>query len=219
MSLNFIMSVARYGCLFFLWMVLPLTGGVPKKWTEQTNAKVLDARMLDGDSFGMTVDGKTGKPLKRTYRLYGVDCPESDESDPAVKDRIDEQAKHFGVPAKDIPVWGKKAAEVTKKLLSEGNPKVHTFGPTGEEVKKANGRPQRYLAVVEVTADDGKRRLLHEILLEQGLARAHGYRAPWPEETLKKVGKAKAGNEFMEDLEKAEARAKRARAGIWKGRR
>ena len=170
----------------------------------------------DGDSFGMTVDGGKGKRLKRTYRLYGVDCPESDPKDPLVRERIDEQAKHFGVPAEQIPAWGKKAAEFTERLLKKGKPKVFTFGRLGEEVQKNKGRRQRHYVLIEVTDQSGARRWLHELLLEAGLARAYGEPAPWPDKDLQRDGEKETREQFMKDLRKLESKAKRDKAGIWR---
>lgn len=156
-----------------------------------------------------------GKRVKRTYRLYGADCPETEVRDPFLKERIEKQAKHFGVPEEQIATWGKKAAEFSEKLLKGGKPKILTFGPMGEKVPKNKVRRQRYYALIEVTDENGVRRWQHELLLEAGLARAYGEPGPWPEKALERGGDNKVREEFMKDLKKLENKAKRDGVGIW----
>jgi len=205
-------------CAWFCITAAPLDAREPAKWVEQKNPALLPATEADGDSFGMTVASPTGKRVKRTYRLYGADCPESDEKDARIKERIKEQAEHFACPENEIPAWGKKATDFTNKLLSKGDPQVYTLGVMGDEVRKVKGRPQRYYALVEVTAQDGKRRMLHELLLEAGLARAYSDPAPWPEKEVKRLGKEKTEERFKRELEQMENKAKREKKGIWAGR-
>lgn len=185
------------------------------KWVEQKGVKLLAERQADGDSFGMTVAGAKN-PLKRTYRLYGVDCPEKDAKDPLLKDRIKEQAEWFGRKPEEIPGLGKDAAAFAEKLLKNGKPRVLTRGKMGQKVQKAAGRPQRYYAMIEVTAPDGRRRWLHELLLEAGHARAYGFPAAWPPEQEDRHGEKEAEKKFMKDLEHLENAAKRAGLGLWK---
>jgi endonuclease YncB( thermonuclease family) len=185
------------------------------KWIVQKGAEFLEERQADGDSFGMRVIGAKNR-VKRTYRLYGVDCPETDARAGLLAGRIAEQAKHFGVKPEDIPVLGKKAAEYTVDLLKNGNPLVRTLGLMGEDAPGGANDPKRRYALVEVIAPDGSRRMLHELLIENGLARAHGQAAPWPEKILRHVGEKKAKERFMKDLERLENAAKRAGLGLWK---
>ena len=93
-------------------------------------------------------------------------------------ERIGEQAKHFGVKPEDIPASGKKATEYTLELLKKGEPLVRTLGTMGEDAAGSANDPQRRYALVEVSTPDGTWRMLHELLIENGLARAHGQAAP-----------------------------------------
>lgn len=201
---------------FFCIVAVPSNAKAAEQWVEQKNPACLPEREADGDSFGMTVQSPAGKRVKRTYRLYGVDCPEADGKDPLVQERIKEQADHFGVPPEKIPAWGKKAAEFTEQLLKKGKPRVFTRGKMGEKALKVGDRPQRYYALVEVTAPDGRRRWLHELLLEAGLARAYGIPAAWPPEEEKRHGRKAAEEKFMDHLRRLEKAAKRDGRGIWK---
>jgi endonuclease YncB( thermonuclease family) len=185
------------------------------KWVEQAGAKLSDARQADGDSFGIELKSAKGNPLLRTYRLYGVDCPESDSRDKVLDRRRAEQSKWFGCDAKEIPALGKAAAAFTEKLLKHGKPRILTRGKMGKKAEKSPGRPQRYYALVEVTAADGQRRWLHELLLEAGLARAYGVPAPWPPEEEDRHGEKAAEEDFKKHLERLEKAAKRAQLGVW----
>jgi len=185
------------------------------KWFEH-DAKLSKERLSDGDSFGMEIKTPKGNPTTRTYRLYGVDCPETDDKDHFAPARIKEQADWFGCETDDIPALGKEAAEFTRKLLTKGKPLIFTRGTMGEKTDKVKGRPQRYFALVEVTAEDGTRRWLHELLLEAGLARAYGAPAAWPPKEEDRNGREKAEKKFKEDLKRLENKAKREKVGAWK---
>lgn len=181
-------------------------------WKEYAEVTLAPDVQLDGDSFGLKIPGARGEP--KTYRLYGVDCPESDGKDKAVADRIKEQAEAFGCDEKDIPRMGKEAAEFTKKLLTKGKPRLLT---KGEEVKKSPGRPQRYFAIVEVTVD-GKPELLHELLLKNGHARAFGMPAPWARKMPDDLEAEEARAKFMRHLKNLESGARSQRLGVWSQR-
>ena len=213
-------SAARFLFALALLQVGFLTelhaGKSEEKWVEQKDAKLSDERQSDGDSFGMEIKSAKGNPLLRTYRLYGVDCPESDERDKVLDQRRGEQAAWFDCDPKEITRLGKEAADFTEKLLKHGKPKILTRGKMGTKAEKSPGRPQRYYALVEVTAKDGKRRWLHELLLENGLARAYGMPAPWPPEEEDRHGAKEAEEEFRKHLEKLEKAAKRQGLGVWK---
>lgn len=191
-------------------------GKSESKWVEQAGAKLSDARQADGDSFGIELNSAKGNPLLRTYRLYGVDCPESDSRDKVLDQRRAEQAKWFDCAPQQIPTLGKEAAAFTGKLLKHGKPRILTRGKMGKKAEKSPGRPQRYYALVEVTAPDGRRRWLHELLLESGLARAYGVPAAWPPEEEDRHGEKAAEEEFAKHLERLEKAAKRGQLGVWK---
>lgn len=204
---------AALACL----LVLPAAAAekAADKWVEQKVVELSDERQADGDSFAFEIEGPSGKPVLRSFRLYGVDCPESDAGDKVLSKRITEQAEHFGVEAKEVPKFGKEAARFTERLLKRGKVRLLTRGKLGQKTEKHPGRPQRYYAMIEVEGPDGKRRWLHEILLENGLARAYGRPAPWPVQEEDRHGEKAACDEFEKSNERLEKAAKRAKAGIW----
>lgn len=196
-------------CLLAASSAANAKGKAKTGWKEHAEVTLAPGIQIDGDSFGLKIPRAKGDP--KTYRLYGVDCPESNGKDKAVAGRIKKQAKVFGCDEKDILRMGKEAAAFTKKLLTEGKPRLLT---TGEEVKPSPGRPQRYYAIVEVTVN-GKSELLHELLLKNGHARAFGVNAPWARKMPDKLDAAEARDDFKRHLKTLEAGAKNKHLGVW----
>ena len=191
------------------WLILIL-GLVPalatakgKRWLIYERCELVDDKYFDGDSFSV----KALTDYVYVFRLYGVDCPETDKR---VKSRLTEQAKEFKIEEKDVIKWGKKASAFTKKFLRK------PFTVYTRKAKAAGAsKKARYYAIV-VNAD-GK--LLDEALVEAGLARAYGMGADWDEPFW---GKTKAdlprkidSKRFMTKLRFLENKAKREEAGVW----
>lgn len=178
--------------LFFSLSWLPA-----KDWVEYDGCRLTPGAYHDGDSFsqvsGLKVGGK--RASKTNWRLYGVDCAETDDREP---ERLREQAKAFGVPESALKGWGKKAMEFSEKFLS-GPFRVMTLR---EDAAGASAK-NRYYAII-IGADG---RLLHEALLEAGLARAYGMPAPWPPKST--------AEHFEQKLKAIERSARSAKAGIW----
>ena len=211
-------SPTLLSCALFVAALVPSASAADKageKWVEQKVARLSDERQADGDSFAFEIEGSSGMPVLRSFRLYGVDCPESDAGDKVLSKRIADQAEHFGVDPGDVPKFCKEAARFTEKLLKRGKVRLLTRGKLGQKTEKHPGRPQRYYAMVEVEGPDGKRRWLHELLLENGFARAYGKPAPWPVQEEDRHGEKAACDEFEKANERLEKSAKRAKAGIW----
>ena len=176
---------------FFLFVVLCPA----KDWTEYTGCRLTPGAYHDGDSFSQVAGMKTGgkRETKTNWRLYGVDCAETDQREPG---RLKEQALAFRVPEASLNSWGKKASEFSEKFLSEPF-RVMTLR---EDAAGASAK-NRYYAII-IGADG---RLLNEALVEAGLARAYGMPAPWPDKHAR----------FEEHLKSLERTARAAKAGIW----
>jgi endonuclease YncB( thermonuclease family) len=146
-----------------------------------------DDRGNDGDSFRVKLpDGRT-----EIIRLYFVDAPES-----AFKSygggqnnhkRIAQQAADLGgiSPQQAVEI-GKKAKTYVLALLSAAPFTLHTEwdDPFGD---------RRYHAFIEVKVK-GKPRFLHELLVENGLARIHTKGAPLPDGTSERKQKDRLFN-------------------------
>jgi len=149
----------------------------------------------DGDSFLVQLsDGR-----EFVFRLYYVDCPESDGSQRTSFERIQEQSAFFGIPN---PLTTKRAGieagEKTREWLAEPFT-VHTSfakAPSGQG-------GQRYYAFIEL--EDGT--LLGEKLITEGWARVHGTQRRTPDGTYFKDHAA-----LLEDLQLVAAVN---RNGVW----
>ncbi|MCP5536807.1 MAG: thermonuclease family protein [Akkermansiaceae bacterium] len=175
-----------------------------EKWLTYERCELADDKYFDGDSF--SVKALTGYTY--VFRLYGVDCPETDKR---VKSRLVEQAKEFNIEEKDVIKWGKKAADFSKKFLRKPFTVYTRKTKAGGASKKA-----RYFAIV-VNAE-GKR--LDEALVEAGLARAYGMGAEWDEpfwhKTINDLPSRMTSKRFISKLHSLESKAKRDKAGVWK---
>ncbi|HEX4638708.1 MAG TPA: thermonuclease family protein [Chthoniobacterales bacterium] len=163
--------------------------GAHGQWTTLTNCRYQPNAANDGDSFHVVAGNK-----KYLFRLYFVDAPETDGS---LGDRIDEQAKYFGIIPQHTIQVGKLATEFTKEKLS-GNFTVRTC------FQDALGRSkmERFYAIVQTPSGD-----LAEQLIENGLARIHGASA-------NAIGLPPGKTEWRK-LERLEKTAKAERVGGW----
>jgi endonuclease YncB( thermonuclease family) len=147
---------------------------------------------MDGDSFHVLHEGKN-----HIFRLYFVDCPETDTTFPQ---RIADQMEDFGLAnEKAVLAAGENAKEFTKKMLS-GQFTVLTKW----ENARGNSRQARNYAVIFV----GKKNLAEE-LARSGWARAYGMPADYPD-----AARAKS---FKNGLRRLQANAIRQKLGAFAG--
>lgn len=172
-----------------------------KGWIAYDACVLQSGKYFDGDSFNQVVGMKSGgkRPSTLNWRLYGIDCPETDQRS---KPRVQEQAKYFRLREDDVLLWGKKASEFSRKFLATPF-MVHTL----RQKSKGDSDKPRYYAII--IGGDG--RALHEVLVEEGLARAYGMPAPWPE--------GRSEKHFTDRLKQLERSAKAAKKGIWGSKR
>ena len=123
-----------------------------------------------------------------------MDTPETDSS---LNDRIDEQAKYFGITPEQTIKVGKIATQFTREKLTQPFSVRTCF-------QDALGRSkmERFYAIVQTTSGD-----LGEQLIENGLARIHGASA-------NPVGLPRANVEWQK-LEGLERAAKLEKVGGW----
>ena len=170
-------------------------------------------KFVDGDSFHLKVP--IGRGMQDWgIRLYGIDCAETDARFP---ERLAAQAKSMGLADKEAVLrWGEKAKARTVELLKGAKQiSLHVKSKGKEKTRKADGQDERYYGIVELLMPDGKRELLHKLLLKEGLALSGALQAPWPPEKENKDGEEKAREEFERDNERAALDAKKAKKGFW----
>jgi len=166
------------------------SGAVERGWTVLRDARLIESRYFDGDSFHL----KPARGEEGVFRLYFADCPETDL---ALKERIAGQAKAFGVAADRIPPLGRRAVEFTRAFLKDGCTVY-----TKNEVAEGQSRMTRHFAFIEANG-----RWLHEALVEAGLARAYGKSIDLPDGTTVR--------EHWNRLNALQAGARKRGAGAW----
>lgn len=175
------------GCL-----LLALEHASARGWEKLENCRLAPDQYVDGDSFHVLHQGKN-----HIFRLYFVDCPETDISFPR---RVAEQRKDFGLPndAAVLAVGG-KAKEFTKAMLA-GRFTVLT---KWEDARGHSRQPRSY-AVILV----GQKNLAEE-LVRAGLARTFGMPADYPD--------AAHAKSYKESLRRLRADAIRKKLGAFAG--
>lgn len=164
-----------------------------------SNCRLIDRRNNDGDSFHAMVNGK-----QEELRLYFVDCPESAikkyrDGNSNIK-RIRQQGEYFGgLEPEQTTQIGQDAKVFTKALLKKG---FDVFTK-----REFVFEPPRIHAFIQVK-HGGKKRFLHELLVEEGLGRIYTKPADLPDGTSASRQKVK-----LKSLEKA---ARSAGKGAWK---
>jgi len=175
---------------FFSLSILPtllVTSAGAKGWETWDDCRLATYEYYDGDSFHVVKGGKD-----KIFRLYAVDTAETSDEHP---DRISEQQGFFRATKEEILRAGKKATELTRRLLQ----KPFTVETQWIDAK-GSSRAQRFFA--KITLSDGSD--LGVRLVEAGLARVYGMR-----EGLT--------SSYLGKLDQAQANARRSRLGLWGG--
>ena len=158
-------------------------------WVTLQGGHYLIKRPNDGDSFHVSVEGH-----EYIFRLYFVDAPETSAE---FRDRVEEQAKYFGVTVDQVLEVGDLAKQFTRQKLTEP-----FLVRTCWEDAGGRSRMQRFYAFVQTRTGD-----LGEQLVENGLARSHPA-------TARPEGLTSAAAEWQK-LIALERKAKREKVGGW----
>ena len=179
-------------------------------WRVYYNVRFVQEEYRDGDTFSLKV--KSGsREITWKIRLYGSDTPES-KAAALAPETLAIQAKAFGLAGEqDVLAWGGKASAATETWLSSAK-QIDLFVPEGGKEKGEDGR---YFGIVRIIPKDGEPYLLHERLLEEGLAGPTSTMAPWPEKDFRRWNETELRDRFRRDLEQKASKAKRDRIGIW----
>jgi DNA uptake protein ComE-like DNA-binding protein len=158
-------------------------------WRELKNCRLLQNQANDADSFHVQAAGR-----EYIFRLYFVDAPETDAS---VADRVQDQARYFGITAEQTQRLGELARAFTREKL--GRP--FTVRTVMQDARGRSALP-RYFAFVEAAEGD-----MAELLVANGLARVYGAAA-----TL--VGLSSPERQWQK-LRQLEQQAKAEKIGAW----
>jgi competence ComEA-like helix-hairpin-helix protein len=160
------------------------------KWETLSGCRLVTNAAVDGDSFHVLHKGR-----EYIFRLYFVDAP---ESDPAMRDRIQDQAAYFGIAPFDVPRAGRLASQFTREKLTGRDITIVT------RWQNALGRSSlvRFYGVVLINGTN-----LAEELVANGLARIKGLRANWPD--------GPRSTTFISKLKNLELTAHEKKRGVW----
>lgn len=171
-----------------LWLAA-ITARAHEPWQVLRDCRVVANESSDADSFNVRAGGR-----EYVFRLYFVDAPETDNSFP---DRVDEQAKYFGVTSTQALQLGLHAKNFTREKL------VRPFTVrTCRQDAMGRSALGRFYAFVETAEGD-----LAELLVANGLAPVYGSAAT-------PVGLSSPDREWRK-LQRLEREAKGARVGGW----
>lgn len=177
---------------------LPGRGIAQEAWQSFPGSRFVKEDWFDGDSFRVEIE-RNGKTERHVVRLYFVDCPETTTDRDSDKKRVLEQARYFGIAPPTLVVeHGLAAREKVRALLQKPFTVRTAFASA-----PGRSRLPRIYALVQ-TADG---RDLGGLLVEAGLARAHGVSRSLPDGT--------SGNEASARYADLEAAAMLSRRGIW----
>lgn len=158
-------------------------------WVTLENCSLVANSFNDGDSFHVRVKRK-----EYIFRLYYVDAP---ETDPTLKERVEEQAKYFGITIEQALQVGQFAKAFTSEKLS------HPFTVrTSRQDALGRSQKERFYAFIQIGNAD-----LAEELVRNGLARIHGTSG-------KPIGLLTADAEWAR-LEQLEVDARSEKMGGW----
>ncbi len=159
------------------------------KWHRYDDCRLIKQDFNDGDSFHVQCGRR-----HYIFRLYFVDAPETDLSFP---DRVDAQAKHWGLTPKQTLRLGQAATAFTKTFLT----KPFTVHTKRMDARGRSDRP-RYFGMIETEAG-----FLSLALVRHGLARVFGMSTALPD--------GKESSRHWGHLRSAEKAAKREKRGGW----
>ena len=172
---------------FYALCVTSLSAREP--WVTLKDCHYVANAANDGDSFHVRNGGK-----QYLFRLYFVDAPETDE---ALGERVEEQAKYFGVTVPQTYQVGEAAKHFVQKELA-----CSFIVRTRMQDALGRSKMERFYAFVEIDHHD-----LGEELVANGLARLHGIDS-------RPLGTGSVEVEWRK-LRRLERTAKEQKVGAW----
>lgn len=160
------------------------------EWDKLEDCQLVANEYGDGDSFHVRQNDKDF-----IFRLYYVDCPETDNRFP---ERVEEQARYFGITPAQARTLGERATEFTRSALR--NP--FTVWTKWQDARGASRKHRFYALVITRTGD------LAQGLVASGLARVFGMKA-------KTLPNGMDEKSYLSMLRQMEGLAKKRKLGGW----
>lgn len=158
-------------------------------------ARFIESRTNEADTLRIKVNDTEEEHV---FVLYFIDALDASSTHPQ---RVQEQARYFGVSSQKVIEEGQEAAAYVTKLLKECPFSVMT---------KWEGVPglSRYYALVLVENSPGKWVYLADLLVQRGYARVAGVTTTLPSDP-------RSLNDYALELQALRKQAERDKAGIW----
>jgi endonuclease YncB( thermonuclease family) len=158
-------------------------------------ARLIESRANEADTLRIKVSDTEDEHI---FVLYFVDAPDISLTHPQ---RVQEQARYFGVSSQRIVEEGQRAVQYVTQLLKEHPFTVMT---RWEEVPGLS----RFYALILVEISPGKQVYLADLLVQQGYARVAGVTSSLPAD-------ARSISDYALELQELRKRAQQSKAGIW----
>jgi endonuclease YncB( thermonuclease family) len=172
------------------------TGGQPlPPFKIFPKARLIESRANEADTLRIKVSDTEDEHI---FVLYFVDAPDTSLTHPQ---RVQEQARYFGVSSQRVIEEGQRAAQYVTQLLKDHSFTVMT---RWEEVPGLS----RYYALILVEISPGKHVYLADLLVQQGFARVAGVTSSLPAD-------ARSINDYALELQALRRRAQQGKVGIW----
>lgn len=158
-------------------------------------ARLIESRANEADTLRIKLSDTEDEHI---FVLYYVDALDSSLTHPQ---RVQDQARYFGVSSQRIIEEGQRAVQYVTQLLKD-----HTFTvmTRWEEVPGLS----RYYALILVEVRPGKKVYLADLLVQNGYARVAGVTSSLP-------GDARSINDYALELQVLRRLAQQSKAGIW----
>ena len=158
-------------------------------------ARLIESRANEADTLRIKVSDTEDEHI---FVLYYVDALDASLTHPQ---RVQDQARYFGVSSQRIIEEGQRAVQYVTQLLKDHPFTVMT---RWEEVPGLS----RYYALILVEVRPGKKVYLADLLVQNGYARVAGVTSSLP-------GDARSINDYALELQVLRRLAQQSKAGIW----
>lgn len=158
-------------------------------------ARFIESRTNEADTLRIKV---SDTEEEQVFVLYFVDALDASWTHPQ---RVQEQARYFGVSGEKVVSEGQKATQYVTQLLKDRPFSVMT---RWEQVPERS----RFYALVLVEHQPGSWVYLADLLVQQGFARVAGVTTSLPSDT-------RSLNDYALELQALRKQAEQRKAGIW----
>ncbi|WP_395739599.1 hypothetical protein [Prosthecobacter sp.] len=158
-------------------------------------ARLIESRANEADTLRIKVSDTEDEHI---FVLYFVDAADTSLTHPQ---RVQDQARYFGVSTQRVIEEGQRAAQYVTQLLKDHPFTVMT---RWEEVPGLS----RYYALILVEMSPGRPVYLADLLVQQGFARVAGVTSSLPAD-------ARSINDYALELQSLRQRAQQSKVGIW----